>query len=138
MKRVLVLMLAAALVAVMAGPAFAKWTKVGSTGSGRWFVSDKTFKIAGDCRTVLLLLWYNAPRQEKRGTVVAKKYLARICCQANTFEFYGVIFVSPRKKDFYSLKFPPSLRKVAPIKTGSIMQGVKAKVCSPDFGAGGK
>lgn len=131
MKKNVFLLLVIGAVLMTGSPAGAKWLPISKSKTGSWFVSDRVIKVEGDCKTVLVGLIYKKPIRAQGRMVLAKKYVIRVCCRANTYQSLGFILVDTNKKDFFKRKVSSTAKQIKP---KMVVAGIAKRVCAPGFG----
>jgi hypothetical protein len=134
MKRIAFRLLIVGAMLMVVSPAGAKWLAVTKSKAGTWFVSDRGVTVQGDCKTVLVGLIYKKPMASRvpGRMALAKKYKARICCRARTYQLLAYVLVDTQKKNFYGRKLSAMAK---PIKPRTVMDSLARRVCAPGFGA---
>lgn len=133
MRRMVVLMVVVAFVAMSLSPAVAKMIRIGKLKSGTTvFVSDGKVVKKDGCKIVGTLFLMPKAKKTRHGMVNAIIRPMKICCKANTFSALGVMYVSPEKKVLYKRKFVRT-KAITP-KPGTLGQKLINMVCAKNFG----
>ncbi len=128
-----ILGLALVLLAVLSLPAGAKPILLEQTDQGAWYVIDRVFEKAGDCRVVATVFVRRQPLPMDIGQVKAVTRVLRVCCKAETYRFQSSRFVGPYGRVIYSHQIPASQQRSIVADPGSVMYRVIKKVCELGF-----
>jgi len=91
MKRAVAPRLAAALAALLAGPAALAWVPVGESDSTAYYLDPETIRVEGVHRRVWRLFDYKAPQASG---VRSGKALIEIDCRADTYRYLRTMYYS--------------------------------------------
>ncbi len=133
MKRFFVLGLALALLVAFTVPAGAKMIFLGRNKNGSFFVIDRVFKKVGDCSIVATLFLFKGLKKTPYGMVKAIARVAKVCCQAQTYQILAYRYLGADRKPLLSRKIPPDRARVVKAKPGTLGFFLVKKVCAPGF-----
>ena len=132
--RWIILVLVAGLLTGLSLPAGAKPILLEKNDQGAWYVLDRVFEKAGDCRVVATVFVRRQPLPMDIGQVKAVTRVLRVCCKAETYRFTSSRFVGPDGRVIYSHQVPASQSRAIVADPGSVLYRVIKKVCAPGFG----
>jgi hypothetical protein len=132
-KRWMILLLALALLVTFTLPAGAKMILVGRNSDGAFFVIDRVFKKVGDCSVVATLFLFTGLKKTSYGMVKAIARVAKVCCQAQTYQMMAYRYLGADRKPLHSRTISPSRVKVVKAKPGTMGYNLVQKVCAPGF-----
>jgi hypothetical protein len=114
MKRMTVVVLAAACLLGLAASAEAKWITMGRNKVGLWAVSDLVLERQGGCVVTVAGVIFTKPQKTKWGEAVARKYKLRFCCETWTYEMLAYQLVGKNKKVIYQGRGIKRAKKIPP------------------------